>query len=153
MNEEQDEELRQAPLRPDLLREEVARPERLGVNPQELVPTALSTLGPGVEAGGLQDVDDRGPADPADAEFLEFPQDAGVPPAVLPGQTDDDLADFLVGPWAPTFARRAAGVVRTLRVQKLEGGLLVCGMIGWNRGTAILASTLESKSISALFEG
>ena len=63
--------------------EDVARPERLEMYLQELVPRAVPALRAQLEAVLLQDILHRVAADVGDAELLQLAQDAGVAPAIL----------------------------------------------------------------------
>lgn len=76
--------------------EEIAGPQRRSVNLDELIPSSFATLGSGIEARFLQDVDHRGTAH-TDAEFLEFSEHAGVTPLVLLREFDDECSNLLGG--------------------------------------------------------
>lgn len=72
--------------------EEAAGPEGLGVGFDELFPGALAALRAGGRARLLEDVDDCGAGD-LEAELLELTLEAGVLPARLPGDAEDEAFD------------------------------------------------------------
>jgi len=78
---------------PGLHREEIRGPQGGGVPRELVVPGSFGALEPRIEPGLLQDVDDRGAADVADAELLEFAEDADVTRAILIGKPQHEFAD------------------------------------------------------------
>lgn len=118
VDEQQDEVVHQPAQRPDLLADEIACPQCVGVDAQELVPRPPAPVRPRVQARRLEDVSDGRLTDVADAQFLEFTEDTGVPPTGLPSDPEDLLANFL-GRSRP--ARFASGPLRGLG-QLLVGG-------------------------------
>lgn len=112
VNEEQHEVVDQARHRPHLFREEVAGPQRGRMLLDERIPGPFAAFRPRVDAVFLEDVDDRGTADPGDAELFELAKDARVAPGVVTRQAQNQVADLLRGFRAPRFAadRRTRGL-------------------------------------------
>ena len=97
VDEEQDVIGLQSRQRPDLLGEEVAGKQGIGMALDELFPGRFAAIGSRVDAMFAQDVGDRRPRDLIESELLEFAVDARVAPAVFAGQSQDQVANFLVG--------------------------------------------------------
>src|SRR5215510_8256621 len=75
---------------------------------EELVPTSLAPFGTGVPSRLAHDLGHGGATDVMDAEFLQFPKNAGIAPAVvLPRQLQDQLAYFFLRPRATWLALRS----------------------------------------------
>ncbi len=79
-----------------VLGEEVARDERVDMEPDELLPGGLTGFSPALRRGGqsfiLQDSPDRGSAEPK-SELTELTDNTAVSPSpVLLGQADDEFS-------------------------------------------------------------
>jgi hypothetical protein len=92
----QHERLPQSRRRPDQLAEEVDRPERLGVNLEELVPRSLAPLRARLDPFFLADILDCGLGDAVDSQFLALSENPPVASCRLPGQPNNDLTHRLL---------------------------------------------------------
>lgn len=89
--------------------QEVGGEDAVGLGGEELAPGLAGALRCGVDAGGVQDLPDRGWRDRV-AEAGEFALDPAVAPgAVVPGQAQDELLDGVCG------GRPAGAMVRRER--------------------------------------
>ena len=77
------------------LAEEITLPKGVGVDLDELVPRAGSTLGARVDTFFLENSSDSRATNAADPQLPQFADDPGVAPLILLGEADDDLADRL----------------------------------------------------------
>jgi hypothetical protein len=76
------------------LRKEVALPQGRGVNLDEFVPGTEAALGTRIEAVFPENISDGASVDHADAQLLEFAQNAGQSPAILASKLENQLPNI-----------------------------------------------------------
>jgi hypothetical protein len=108
VDEHEHEGVADAGQRHDLLREEVALPERNGVPADEVVPGSRAAFRSGVEPMLLEYPLDGVPRDPSHPELFEFAEDAGITPGILGGEFHDQPPHVDRLPLAAPFPRNLA---------------------------------------------
>ena len=101
MNEEEHIRRARPVSRPHPLGEEVTRPERLGVCPQELVPGEPVPGLPGSDASLNQNPADRRSGDVVNPDLGQFAEDATEAESAFPGDPHDQLAHLDRLAWRP----------------------------------------------------
>ena len=108
VNERQQEELPHPSQRNDLLRQEVALPQGLGMHGDELMPGRFATFGSRLEAVFAHDPGDEFSGTFAPCQLAEFAEHAGGTPTGFASDFDNEIAEFHeLGPAAfagPVFA-------------------------------------------------
>ena len=97
VDEDQNKDIAKPRFRDDLLRKEIALPQRLRMSSHKLIPSSRTTFRPNIKAVTFQNRFDRIASNRRDTEFPKFAKNSGVSPTVVLSKLENQLFQFRLG--------------------------------------------------------